>query len=590
MAYVLACRHLGRPAPAHHLDLAALQAAAGVLPVPVLFDARRVAQAAREHGPERALLSEIQRSLEPFGAPAGDDIRDGLRAGRYLVLVDALDEAPDAPARERVLHAVNAVTRGGAGSRLVVTTRPAAYTGVSLPASLPVLPLAPMSVDDAERLIERWVNAQGRSASVREDLRGAVAGVRERHGIDNVAENPLLLTCLLLVHEQYRRLPDSTAALYERMVAVLCTARDADDLRPEDRRQALEIVCRGIQEHGGTTRALSDAARELRAWRPALASLPDAEEFVSRLALETGLLRLELGRSAHADQRFVRPWHRSFQEYLAARAIAAGSESVADKTAVLFTPRASGGCPGEDPAWEGVLRFLAGVYGDRSPDNARDYVAALRARLRAAEAPDGRRPRAGRVLGLAAAVVAEYSEYFDGRHEAAELVAQIVAAFATDGGRWPWRDRVLALEALGRLGDPRLSGAQRWVPIAAGQALLGGDSEAYESLRRRVQPVHAFHIARWPVTVAEFDAFVQAGGYRDARWWTDAGTPRVAEPGGWRRQQQHPNRPVTGVSWFEARAFCRWANTAGWAPSGSIVALPTEAEWEYAARGEDARP
>jgi serine/threonine-protein kinase len=86
-------------------------------------------------------------------------------------------------------------------------------------------------------------------------------------------------------------------------------------------------------------------------------------------------------------------------------------------------------------------------------------------------------------------------------------------------------------------------------------------------------------MGRYPVTVQEHRQFVEAGGYRDKQFWRAGGFGESTAPGAWDEQLQYPNRPVVNVSWYEAAAYCAWAG----------VRLPTDEEWERAARGAEGR-
>jgi gamma-glutamyl hercynylcysteine S-oxide synthase len=106
-----------------------------------------------------------------------------------------------------------------------------------------------------------------------------------------------------------------------------------------------------------------------------------------------------------------------------------------------------------------------------------------------------------------------------------------------------------------------------------------------------------FAIARAPVTLAQFEAFLDDGGYTRPEWWSTAGwrwreQADIRHPvywarrssGGWARREfdrwlpLEPHRPMCHVNWYEAEAYYRWSGRR----------LPTEAEWERAALGTTA--
>jgi len=137
---------------------------------------------------------------------------------------------------------------------------------------------------------------------------------------------------------------------------------------------------------------------------------------------------------------------------------------------------------------------------------------------------------------------------------------------------------------------------------------------------QRVTIAHPYRISRYPITVAQFAAFVQAGGYREPKYWQEAEAAGVwrdgqvmgflddewrDQPAGFKEVFHTPNHPVVGVTWYEAVAFCRWlterllpvaASRQSAAHSSaeecgaltrrrySEIRLPHEAEWEQAAR------
>lgn len=123
-----------------------------------------------------------------------------------------------------------------------------------------------------------------------------------------------------------------------------------------------------------------------------------------------------------------------------------------------------------------------------------------------------------------------------------------------------------------------------WVTIPAGKFLYG--------LVEQTLRLAEYQIARYPITNIQFQSFVDSGDYDDPYWWN--GFLEKYRP--WtphKRDYKYDNHPRGYLSWHQTISFCRWL-TSRWQNLGVIaddeqVRLPTEQEWEKAARGTDGR-
>jgi formylglycine-generating enzyme required for sulfatase activity len=130
------------------------------------------------------------------------------------------------------------------------------------------------------------------------------------------------------------------------------------------------------------------------------------------------------------------------------------------------------------------------------------------------------------------------------------------------------------------------------VLIPAGDFLMG--SPTSDEMRYDDEPeqytlfLDAYRIGKYPVTVAQYRAFVEDGGYANRAYWTDTGWQQRekdgwTEPRYWNgdKYSNDDQLPVVGVSWYECYAYTQWLSEA----TDRSYTLPTEAQWEKASRG-----
>ena len=149
------------------------------------------------------------------------------------------------------------------------------------------------------------------------------------------------------------------------------------------------------------------------------------------------------------------------------------------------------------------------------------------------------------------------------------MVLSLILSLAPAGGSWatplkkvapsPYAGMALIPEGAFEMGSRR--SLRELDPVSIFQAdrhMLGPEDPAHEVI------LDAFYIDIHEVTNAEYKSYIEATGLKSVpRYWDDA-------------TFNHPDQPVVGTPWKEAQAFCHWENKH----------LPTEAQWEKAARGK----
>jgi formylglycine-generating enzyme required for sulfatase activity len=279
--------------------------------------------------------------------------------------------------------------------------------------------------------------------------------------------------------------------------------------------------------------------------------------------------------------------HRTFQEYLAGAHL-----STLEKFVEEACRHAA-----EGPVWREAILLAAGrlAHGNGQYWQPLGLVGELCPRKA------GETDAAWRNVWLAGDVLLEIGgESVTTRDMGDELLDRVRCRLVDllHGGHLSPVERARAGDTLAELGDPRFRNNPWCLPdedllgfveIPAGPFLMGSDPQKDKYAQKEEQRQHpvelpTYYMARYPVTVAQFRTFVDLEGYR----WE-----------GKDYSQGAANHPIVSVSWYDAIAYCKWLTEelqvsprtppklAQILKAGGCVTLPSEAEWEKAARGVD---
>lgn len=149
-------------------------------------------------------------------------------------------------------------------------------------------------------------------------------------------------------------------------------------------------------------------------------------------------------------------------------------------------------------------------------------------------------------------------------------------------------DRLAAADRLIKLGDSRSGVGLKdgvpdihWMPIPEGEFIYGGFyNRSAQLITHQAMFLPFYEISRYPITFIQFQSFLESqDGFQNQRWWEELGIKKPSRDV--IQEWPYASYPQVRVSWYEAFAFCRWLGNK----RGYEIKLPTEPQWEKAARG-----
>jgi hypothetical protein len=548
-----------------------------------------------------------------------------LKAGDCIILLDGLDEVADETQRKQVAHWVEKQCKVYHRNPFVVTCRVAGFREDYLPPRFLRLDIQDFSEKDIAQFARNWClavetmlkgdsdEARRQGEKVGEDL---IRAIQANDRVKALAVNPLMLSIIALVHRYRAKLPERRVDLYEECVEVLLGHWDeAKDMKvyvpPGKSLQVLQPLALWMHEQKQGVEGERIAKRD------------EIEPIIKTHLVSIGLKAEEAGgfldsirdRSGLLEERGLGIFgfqHQTFQEYLAAREIAERG-----KTSLLVSHFGESYwrevtllCAGIRDAsdlikgilslshekvtehWRLVLQALDEALSVNEETRkalfarpfdilkqATDPIVAVRASLwlrrgmpdvdtliRAFDEAEGELAK-----GHFALLLGE-----TGNPKAIE----VLKPHLTDDNRHIRYLSALALDMLGF--DRGVLDDLLLVKVPTGEFTMGSKRSPGASTPRKIS-TGAFLIDRFPLTNAQHKRFIKAGGYRERRYWSEEGwewkeKENVSEP----RFLNNPefnvlSAPVVGISWYEAEAYAKWAGKR----------LPTEKEWERAARGDE---
>lgn len=580
---------------------------------------KNIIEAAIEQLVDQSLSVKIKEKIDQYSS-------NGI-----LLLLDGYDEISE-KSRNNLVCAINDFCKNKKNIT-IITSRTYAYEHSSLfTNNFECIKIAPFNKEQISKFVHGWIencstfyNATTSDKDIKSEQ--IIKEIFEKQYLMDLATNPLFLTLLLLLYienfddNNTQKFPVGRIRLYEEIVSLLLN-RWNDGIDSSITREILEEVAyRDILKN---EKQQSDIYPELCG----IINLKfpnQISDIINKISERTGII-INTGNNYYS---FI---HRSFQEYLSAGYIIHNLDSASFLEKSLS----------DYLRWKEVDTFIIGKIGLEKYQTAISLLYYF-----VYEDYDKNTSISIVTLLMAAHSLVELLQqntnmcFEDAKSKRINQRIKTWLKHYMSNSSIDYHDRFEFGNILAILGDDRKGiGIKQkekllipdidWIKIPEGNVMLGSNDNPINPRRN----VHLFnyYISKYPITNTQFSAFVASKGYDNHRYWTKEGWNWVQgtdipylqkseinrypedrenryndwlkarmvkyrqNPFWWHEEPWNlPNRPVVGITWYEAVAYCKWLNDdcifneicklLKISSSSYKIALPTVEEWEKAACG-----